>query len=51
MATTSFADYLYHMYNKTWLLEMEVAACFVAEAIVAIALMLGNNLWKCLADK
>ena len=39
------------MDNKTWLVEMEVAACFVAVAIVAFALMLGNTLWKSVAGK
>jgi hypothetical protein len=37
---------LWFMDNKAWLLEMEVAACFVAVAIVAFALMLGSTLWK-----
>jgi hypothetical protein len=39
------------MHNKIWLVEMEVAVCFVAVAMVAFALMLGNTLWKRLADK
>jgi len=42
---------LLFMDNKTWLLEMEVAACFVAVAIVAFALMLGNTLWKSVTGK
>jgi hypothetical protein len=39
------------MDNKTWLVEMEVAACYVAVAIVALTLMLGNTLWKSVAGK
>jgi len=39
------------MDNKTWLVEMEVAACFVAAAIVAFTLMLGNTLWNSVASK
>ncbi len=39
------------MDKKTWLLEMEVAACFVAAALVAFALMLGNTLWKNVTGK
>ncbi len=39
------------MQNKTWLLEMEVAVYFVAAAMVAFALMLGDTLWKRLAAK
>ena len=39
------------MDNKTWLVEMEVAVCFVAVAIVAFTLMLGNTLWKSVAGK
>jgi len=37
------------MDNKTWLVEMEVAVCFVAVAIVAFTLMLGNTLSYSLA--
>jgi hypothetical protein len=39
------------MDNKNWLLELEVAACFVAVALLALALMLSNTLWKSLAGK
>jgi hypothetical protein len=39
------------MDNKTWLLEVEVAACILAGAIVAFSLMLGNTLWMGLARK
>jgi hypothetical protein len=37
------------MDNKTWLVEMEVAAGFVAVAIVAFTLMPGSILWKSVA--
>jgi hypothetical protein len=40
-----FMDY------KTWFVEMEVAACFVAFAILAFSLMLGNTLWKSVAGE
>jgi hypothetical protein len=39
------------MDNKTWLLEVEVAVCLAAVAIVALALMLGSTLWKSLTGK
>jgi uncharacterized membrane protein len=39
------------MNNKTWLIEVEVAACTMAGAIVAFTLMLGHTLWKSLAGK
>lgn len=39
------------MPNKNWLLEMEVAACLVAVAVVALALMLGNTAWKTVTGK
>ena len=39
------------MDKKTWFVEMEVAACYVAVAIVALTLMLGNTLWKSVAGK
>jgi hypothetical protein len=39
------------MNNKTWLIEVEVAACIMAGAIVAFTLMLGHTLWKSLAGK
>ncbi len=39
------------MDNKTWIVEVAVAACFVAFAIVAFTLMLGNTLWKNVAAK
>jgi hypothetical protein len=39
------------MNNKIGLVEMEVAACFVAIAIVALTLMLGHTLWKSVADR
>jgi hypothetical protein len=36
---------------KTWFVELEVAACFVAFAILAFSLMLGNTLWKSVAGE
>jgi hypothetical protein len=39
------------MDNKTWLVEMEVAACLMTVAIVAFSLMLGHTLWTSLARK
>ena len=39
------------MDNKTWFVEMEVAACLVAIAFLAFTLMLGNILWKSVAGK
>jgi hypothetical protein len=39
------------MDRKTWLVEMEVGACFLAVAFVALALMLGDTLWKSVAGK
>ncbi len=30
---------------------MEVAACFIAVAVVAFVLMLGNTLWKSVTGK
>jgi hypothetical protein len=39
------------MDNKTWLVEVEVATCLIAVAIVAFSLMLGHTLWMSLARK
>jgi hypothetical protein len=39
------------MDNKTWLVEVEVAACILAVAIVALTLMVGHTLWMSLARK
>jgi hypothetical protein len=39
------------MDNKTWLVEVEVVACILAGAIVALTLMVGHSLWMCLARK
>jgi hypothetical protein len=39
------------MENKTWLIEMEVAACLMAVAILAFTLMVGHTLWMILARK
>jgi hypothetical protein len=39
------------MDNKTWLVEMEVAVCFVAIAMVALTLMMGHTLWKSMTGK
>jgi hypothetical protein len=39
------------MDHKTRLVEMEVAVCYLAAAMVAFALMLGHGLWKNLAGK
>ena len=39
------------MDNKTWLVEVEVAACILVGAIVAFTLMMGNSLWMRLARK
>jgi hypothetical protein len=39
------------MDKKTWLVELEVAACFVVVAIVALVLMLGDTLWKSVAAR
>jgi uncharacterized membrane protein len=39
------------MNNKTWLVEMEFLACVVAVATIALTLMVGNAVWKCLAGK
>jgi hypothetical protein len=39
------------MDNKTRLIEMEVAACCLAAAMIAFTLMLGHGLWKSLAGK
>jgi hypothetical protein len=37
--------------NKIWLIEIEVAACFVVIAFVALTLMLGHILWESVADR
>jgi hypothetical protein len=39
------------MDSKIWLVEVEVAACILAGAIVALTLMVGNSLWMSLARK
>jgi hypothetical protein len=39
------------MENKTRLIEVEVAACLLAAAIVAFTLMMGHTLWLRLARK
>jgi hypothetical protein len=40
------------MDNKTWLVEVEVAACLLAGAIVAFTLMMvGHTLWISMARK
>jgi hypothetical protein len=39
------------MENKTWLIELEVATCLVAAAMVAFALMMGYAVAKSLAGK
>ena len=40
---------LWTVENKTWLIEVEVAACLVAVAMAAFTLMVGHTLWKSLA--
>ena len=40
-----------NMKNRTRLIEVEVAACLVAVAIVAFTLMVGHSLWMSLARK
>jgi nitrogen fixation-related uncharacterized protein len=39
------------MKNQTWLIEMELAACLLAVAIIAFTLMVGHTLWASLARK
>jgi hypothetical protein len=39
------------MNNKTWLVEVEVAACILVGAVVALTLMMGHTLWMNLARK
>jgi hypothetical protein len=39
------------MDSKTWLVEVEVTACILAGAIVALTLMVGHGLWMRLAHK
>ena len=39
------------MDNKTWLVEVEIAAFVFAGAITALALMVGHSLWMRLARK
>jgi Tfp pilus assembly protein PilV len=34
------------MENRTWLIEVLVAACLLAVAIIAFTLMVGHNMWK-----
>jgi hypothetical protein len=33
---------------KTWLIELQVAACLMAAAIIAFTLMMGHTLWMSL---
>lgn len=40
-----------NMKNETWLTELEFAACLMAVAVVAVALMVGHTLWMSLARK
>jgi hypothetical protein len=42
---------LWEMENKTWLVEMELAACLVVVAIAAFALMLGDTVWRSVSGK
>jgi hypothetical protein len=37
------------VYNKSWLIEAEFAACLLAAAIVAFTLMVGHTVWKSMA--
>jgi len=39
------------MDNKTRLVEMAVAVCYLAEILVAFTLMVGHGLWQSLAGK
>jgi hypothetical protein len=39
------------MDNKTWLVEVEVAACLLAGVIVAFTLMMGHTLWQSMTGK
>jgi hypothetical protein len=39
------------MDNRTWLIELVMAACILVVAIVAFGLMIGHSLWKNLAGK
>jgi hypothetical protein len=39
------------MDNKTWLVEVAVAACIMAGAAVAFSLLVGHTLWMSLARK
>jgi hypothetical protein len=39
------------MDHRTWLIELAVAACILAGAVVAFTLMVGNTLWKTMAGK
>jgi len=39
------------MDNKSWLVEVEVAACVLVGAVVALTLMVGHSLWMGLARK
>jgi choline-glycine betaine transporter len=40
---------LWAVENKTWLTEVEVAACIMAVAMTAFTLMVAHALWKSLA--
>jgi hypothetical protein len=42
---------LFLMDHKTWLIEVGVAVCILAGAIVALGLMVGHGLWKSIAGK
>jgi len=39
------------MDNKTWLVEVAVAACLTALAMIAFTLMVGHTLWKQMTSK
>jgi len=39
------------MVNKTWFVEVAVAVCILAGAIVAFTLMAGHTLWTSLAPR
>jgi hypothetical protein len=37
--------------NKTWLVEMEFAACVLVVATIAFTLMVGNAIWTRMAGE
>jgi len=41
----------YGMDHKMWLIELEVAACLAAMALLAFTLMVGYALWRYLAGR